>query len=437
MGFRLKNGEPLTDGVRRIALERIDKALGQLTNPSFDRDKAVHDARKTCKRLRSVLRLIRDEVGYDYYRRENLRFRDASRLLAPARDSWVMVETLDGLIEWFNQFDPTQLPIDFPSEITLPVSADDFNHLRDKLLERHQTHSRQVLETDAVPQYIASVREARLNVATWPIQQESFDAIAGGLHRVYKRGCVRMAHAAQETNAETLHDWRKRVKYLWYQLEVIQPIWPTMLIELAESLHTLSSLLGDEHDLAELNLLISQNPQLLPQEEKQKLLFSMISYRRHDYQAAAWPLGQRLYAEEPVEFVSRMQSYWNSWRSESPIYVTKSMPTPQTATLNNGMFTTRQAADALALSPEEVRVLIRNGRLPAFKFGRNWLIMGNNHIQQENVQLISTRQAAAQLNLNTRKVRQLIHSGKIPASKIGSNWVIQTNDLRTFQAQKH
>jgi excisionase family DNA binding protein len=432
----LKNGEPLVDGIRRIALERIDKALGQLTDPAFNRDKAVHDARKTCKRLRSVLRLIRDEVGYDYYRRENLRFRDASRLLAPARDSAVMVETLDSLIERFQEPNSAQLPVDFLSDFEFPVEPNEFCDLRDQLVERHHAQSRQVLETDAVQQYIAAVREARLNVAIWPIQQDDFAAISGGLHRVYKRGCVRMARARKETNAEALHDWRKRVKYLWYQLEVIQPIWPTMLTELAESLHTLSSLLGDEHDLAELQLLILQNPDLLPNKLMQQRLFDMIAYRRQEFQTAAWPLGQRLYAETPAVFVKRMYAYWRSWRIESPVQKAKTT-LPTSSNLNDGLFTTRQAADALTISPTEVRQMIRNGRLPAFKLGRNWLILGkNSQTMPENVQLVSTRQAAAQLNLRTQDIRKLIHAKKLPASKIGNHWGLNATNLRNYQREK-
>ncbi|MFQ5486316.1 MAG: CHAD domain-containing protein, partial [Desulfobacterales bacterium] len=161
MGFQLQAGEPLADGIRRIALGRIDKALSQLTNPGFNRDLAVHEARKTCKRLRAVLRLIRDEVRTSYYRQENVRFRDASRLLAPARDSAVMVETLDALVTRFEDTETikTNAAIDPFSAIDfLPLPVEPIADLREKLVERHHTLSRRVLETDAVPNFITSLR---------------------------------------------------------------------------------------------------------------------------------------------------------------------------------------------------------------------------------------------------------------------------------------
>src|SRR3970282_1293730 len=103
MAYRLEANENVSTGIRRVILERVDQALNDLTNPDKDRDKGVHDARKNCKRIRAALRLIRGEIGDELYRQENIRIRDAARLIASARDSWVMVETLDKLVADFNE----------------------------------------------------------------------------------------------------------------------------------------------------------------------------------------------------------------------------------------------------------------------------------------------------------------------------------------------
>jgi len=316
MNFQLASGESLAEGIRRIALKRIDIALAQLTNPDFNRDQAVHDARKTCKRLRAILRLVRDEVGYTYYRQENVRFRDASRLLSPARDSAVMIEALDSLIQRFQDLqedNEERQGLETAVFPFLPLPNNLFVSLREKLLERHHQYSRQVLETDAVPNFITTFRAARLQVSRWPIQNEEFGMIASGLHRVYKRGRKRMATAQENTTAATLHDWRKRVKYLWYQLELIQPISPTALSQLADALHTLSSHLGDEHDLAELQRLIITTPNLLPNPTYQDILFTMIDFRRKEYQRLAWSVGQHLFEEHPDDFVQRLRLDWQLW----------------------------------------------------------------------------------------------------------------------------
>jgi hypothetical protein len=98
-------------------------------DPSIDRDEGVHNARKGFKRIRAALRLVRDEIGEDIYKRENICFWDCSRLLAGARDSFVMVETLDALTDYYTH--------------QLPSRA--FAGVHEKLLNRYHTISRQTL----------------------------------------------------------------------------------------------------------------------------------------------------------------------------------------------------------------------------------------------------------------------------------------------------
>ena len=86
-------------GIRRIALEQIDQALAQLTGPGNDPVRAVHNARTCFKRLRAVLRLVRNEIRTDVYRRENALYRDAGRRLSAVWHSAARLRTLDKLVE--------------------------------------------------------------------------------------------------------------------------------------------------------------------------------------------------------------------------------------------------------------------------------------------------------------------------------------------------
>ena len=92
-GFELSDSERLSDGLRRLSLEEFDRAIGGLLHGS-DVDVAVHEARKSMKRLRAVLRMIRDELGEERYRRENELLRNTARLIGPVRDSAVLMKTV-------------------------------------------------------------------------------------------------------------------------------------------------------------------------------------------------------------------------------------------------------------------------------------------------------------------------------------------------------
>jgi hypothetical protein len=61
-GFVLGEVEPLPAGLRRITLEQFDRSIDGLVNGE-DLDRAVHETRKSIKRLRATLRLVSGEIG--------------------------------------------------------------------------------------------------------------------------------------------------------------------------------------------------------------------------------------------------------------------------------------------------------------------------------------------------------------------------------------
>ena len=83
MSFALKERENIRKGIRRIACNRIEKALEAIGRKTTTvSDHAVHDARKRFKEIRGALRLVRDEIGEKTFKRENQVFRDAGRPLS-------------------------------------------------------------------------------------------------------------------------------------------------------------------------------------------------------------------------------------------------------------------------------------------------------------------------------------------------------------------
>lgn len=64
MAYRLRPGEPVSDGLRRSAREQLDQAIDELsTRVGDDPVDAVHEARKALKKARSLLRLGRATLG--------------------------------------------------------------------------------------------------------------------------------------------------------------------------------------------------------------------------------------------------------------------------------------------------------------------------------------------------------------------------------------
>jgi len=79
MAFRIDFEPGLDHEIRRIALEQLDKGLSELDAADHDLHEAIHQVRKRAKKLRALLRLVRDEVS-DTYDRENATLRDTAKV---------------------------------------------------------------------------------------------------------------------------------------------------------------------------------------------------------------------------------------------------------------------------------------------------------------------------------------------------------------------
>ena len=62
MAFRLSRRHSIPVQLGRIARREIDAALDELDRRALDR-RAIHEARKSVKKVRAVLRLLRDALG--------------------------------------------------------------------------------------------------------------------------------------------------------------------------------------------------------------------------------------------------------------------------------------------------------------------------------------------------------------------------------------
>ncbi|MFN2171327.1 MAG: CHAD domain-containing protein [Candidatus Promineifilaceae bacterium] len=304
MDYELKLHESPGEGIRRILIECVDHVYGLMTDPQPTREEAVHEARKTFKQIRAALRLVRDETGPDWYRRENIFYRDASRLLAPVRDSAVLVLSLDATAEAYADI----------------VDPQFFASIRQRLVQRHEDIVEELLDEQDAMQIVADrMGEGLERLQEMPVSSEAFSIYAEGLRRVYKKGRQAMAQAnADPENPLKFHEWRKRVKYLWHHTDILQQVWPLMLQDTGNELHLLSDFLGDAHDLVVLKETLLAEPPLSAGELNLITLLALLDRRRRYLEEASWTLGQRLYAERPKDFARRIAAYWEAWQQDPP-----------------------------------------------------------------------------------------------------------------------
>ena len=287
MGYRIKNGETLQIALQRISLELLETSLGMLNDPTANRDVAIHEVRKVCKKVRAILWLIRDEIDGKTYRADNIHFRTLSALVAPARDSyltWLAVQNME-------------LPSDVKASLLLDLEVTYQQAMSDAPLEST----------------IVQLTEGIQRVQSWSFKKQGFGIISPTLKRMYKRGKSHMKFAYKHPTPDNFHEWRKNVKYLRYHLQILQPTASTLLGGTIQQVDELGDVLGRANDLYELKQRLFTHPQAVALEE----VFVKLESDQLKLYRQAWAMGQLAYAESDEAFVERMREYWNVWASAS------------------------------------------------------------------------------------------------------------------------
>jgi CHAD domain-containing protein len=132
-------------------------------------------------------------------------------------------------------------------------------------------------------------------------------------------GSIGFANAYKKHRVEDFHEWRKQVKYLWYQVRLLRELWPDPLKQLADELKTLTDYLSDDHDLAMLRERVLAQAENSNDQTEREAIVALIDQRRAELQVLARLLGERLYVENFGAFKNRFHDYWRVWQSEQEI----------------------------------------------------------------------------------------------------------------------
>ena len=293
MAYRIERDEPLGDAVRRIIHEQIDHALDDIHNASGETDRAVHEVRKRCKRIRAALRVARDELG-ESYSEENAWYRDTARRISELRDRTALIETLD---KWAEQQD---------------AADEQTAQIREQLLQQKEAFvAEQPDPNETLARVADELSRAKQRIALWKLSLESFDSIRPSLGRVYRRGRRAIPHAYKLRSVEAFHQWRKRAKYYRYHLQLQESVWPAFFEMYRSEFHHLSNYLGDDHDLSMLLQNVQQRPAEFASDRVAPVVIA-IEHHRDDLRRQAHRLGKRLYAERPTDHLNRLAAYWDA-----------------------------------------------------------------------------------------------------------------------------
>jgi CHAD domain-containing protein len=254
--------------VKSFLRETLDHAQKQLRGrPQQMVGEPVHEARKSIKQLRAVLRLAREMADKEKLESVATHLREAAHRLGPLRDAEVLRATIQGLKKRDEPAPP-------PMEIGDPRAV----------LRQTRAHLRQ-----------AATALRKLIDSEWDT-----DGLKAGLRRLYKRSRHAMRQARKSESDDYLHLWRRRTKDLYYALKVLPGDGGDRA--LIKKIEQITSHLGDDHDLAFLQQHVSSQA---PGTSHHSLL-RRARKRRGPLQKKAFKDGRRVLDQSAHAFARRI-----------------------------------------------------------------------------------------------------------------------------------
>jgi len=291
--FAIETYEELRDGVVRNFQEQFNYITHQAEIPDTI-DTSVHEIRKSFKRIRAILRLIRWDIGEDLYHSENRKFRDLSRSLSSLRDYHVIICDLAERFE--------------SEELLIPESRfiQFINHLNDQKELEYQ----HLVDIKAMKTIQHTLKQSYQDVQGYDLSRLGPHTIEKGVKHIYQNCLNHIEKAQHDLTDASLHNLRKCTKYLLYQMQLVEEVWPDYFNNYSKALKEATDLLGDDHNLVEEITIINSMPEsLLPQTDKQRLT-DALNKERQQLHEETWQLMGKIFTEDPNSFIKRVNSYW-------------------------------------------------------------------------------------------------------------------------------
>jgi CHAD domain-containing protein len=291
MGFKLKLREPLPDGLKRVFREQIESALEMCRHPAKQRGVTVHEVRKHLKKVRAAMRLAIPEVGKNRHTHEDRCARKIGRLVSDLRDAQVRWQTL---IQLRDEKAKGSKDIPFRRiEELLSLERESFSAAFDGW------------QKQAIPQ----LERVEVRLSKWQLDDLTWKQVCGVVAKIYKRGQRGLAGTIDDPDSKKFHAWRKRVKDLWYQLRILQPLNRVVLTEMAHDAKVLGELLGLEHDLSFLWARLEKECSDETLRDELAQVEKLIRKRGKRLRTNALELGRRFYAEPAKAFAKRISIF--------------------------------------------------------------------------------------------------------------------------------
>ncbi|MFO7574998.1 MAG: CHAD domain-containing protein [Bacteroidales bacterium] len=265
--------------LRRALQSLLGDSEAMIPEDCFPGPREVHDIRVNMKRARAILKLLRASPDAHYYKRENAALRDISALFSHSREADVLKKTLKSLgkrypdifhsvtIAWFSEVSKQFIPPPESRAVRLSLAAEAGERLR----------------------------RAWYRVGFLNLRRIDRVVLLDGLWNSFLRAEGEFRIAVRNKSPEAIHEFRKRVKDLLYQVRFFSDYNPGHFEKMHADLDALGSALGKCNDLSVASRIAEANRHSRSGVEIVSLL-KVIEDERIELFASALPRAEKIFS---------------------------------------------------------------------------------------------------------------------------------------------
>ncbi len=289
MGFELQRKESIAQGAKRLIRKELAQGRCDLKSQEMSVDDRVHEFRRHIKRVRAILRLMRDGLGSKAYRIENHRFSVLARKFSAVRDARACLDAFDSLTT------------------EEPMSDGERNGLRELLQNQLHFDHEQLIVEERYQEASRALRSARRRVADWKIDKSDGEFIKRGFGRVYSAGRQSLQTVKDHPGRLNLHTLRKEATYLRNIVEILVPSRVPRLQEMLVRLKSLTADAGKCLDLQLLRSVILQESVQASDGYATEAIIRRIDNRHEELQAQVVVQAEEIYRRSRTRQLRRMK----------------------------------------------------------------------------------------------------------------------------------
>jgi CHAD domain-containing protein len=299
MSFELHQREHIEDELTKLVRKQLRSAAHALTTSADSQlGSAVHESRKSVKKVRAVAALLK-QAGAKLPRKDRRRLKSAARALSRVRDSAAIIEMFDRVRRRY----PKQL------------REHAYGILRRGLVAARDRSEARAQHDGVVAEAAERLEKTRSSAKKWTSNSIEWPEMISILTVSYGRSRNAMKRARVTGQSATLHRWRKELKTLWYQLRLVKPL-TTGVAPLIADLKRLETELGDDHNLVVLAATLRGCRDLRSMRGDIRQIDRLAARMRQPLRRRAFKLGRRVHVRKPEAFARWLRASFKQAREK-------------------------------------------------------------------------------------------------------------------------